>query len=466
MALAANGDDDGSRSFDRGPEPSGLVVPLVDRSATHPGAPVTAAPIAPDPFSPYQLGPARLRNRFVKAATFEGVMPRGAVTQDLIDFHVRVARGGAALTTLAYGAVSKGGRVSRDTLVFTDELVADLARLTDAVHAEGALASTQLGHAGLVAQGHSKRNPSLAPSTRLSPPAMGLVRAATPAQLDEVVADYERAARVATSAGFDVIELHLGHNYLLSSFLSPNLNRRTDQYGGSIEGRARFPRRVVAAVREAAGPQVAVIAKLNMADGVPKGLWLDESLQVAQWLEADGHLDALELTGGSSLLNGMYFFRGEVPMREFAAAQGRLVGWGLKLYGPRIFPTYPFEEGFFLPMARQFRAALRCRSSCSVASTASTPSRVPWPRASTWWRWAGPCCASPTSCTAWPRVEPAPGCACTATSACPPSTPAPAACWSRRRRGRGREPGSAHGGGHRVGVGHGGGHVPSAARCR
>lgn len=311
-----------------------------------------------DPFSPYDLGPVRLRNRFVKAATFEGVMPRGAVTQELIDFHVRVARGGAALTTLAYGAVSKGGRVSRDTLVFTDELVGDLARLTDAVHAEGAKASTQLGHAGLVAQNHSKRNPSLAPSTRLSPPAMGIVKGATLAQLDEVVADYERAARVATSAGFDVIELHLGHNYLLSSFLSPNLNRRTDELGGTIEARARFPRRVVAAVREAAGDHVAVIAKLNMADGVPKGLWLDESLQVAQWLEADGHLDALELTGGSSLLNGMYFFRGEVPMREFAAAQPKLVGWGLKLYGPRIFPEYPFEEAFFLPMARQFRAAL------------------------------------------------------------------------------------------------------------
>lgn len=311
-----------------------------------------------DPFSPYDLGPVRLRNRFVKAATFEGVMPRGAVTQELIDFHVRVARGGAALTTLAYGAVSKGGRVSRDTLVFTEELVPDLARLTDAVHAEGAKASTQLGHAGLVAQNHSKRNPSLAPSTRMSPPAMGIVKGATLAQLDQVVADYERAARVATAAGFDVIELHLGHNYLLSSFLSPNLNRRTDELGGSIEARARFPRRVVAAVREAAGDHVAVIAKLNMADGVPKGLWLDESLQVAQWLEADGHLDALELTGGSSLLNGMFFFRGEVPMREFAAAQPKLVGWGLKLYGPRIFPEYPFEEAFFLPMARQFRAAL------------------------------------------------------------------------------------------------------------
>ena len=318
--------------------------------------PLPATP--PSAFEPATLGPIRLRNRTIKAATFEGVMPRGAVTQDLIDFHVRVARGGVGLTTVAYGAVSKGGRVSRDTLVFTESLTADLSRLTDAVHEAGAAVSTQLGHAGLVAQGHSKRCPSLAPSTRLSAPAMGLVRGASRAQLDEVVEDFARAAGVAASAGFDAVEVHLGHNYLLSSFLSPNLNKRTDEYGGSVEARSRFPRRVLEAVRAAVGDQVAVTAKFNMADGVPQGLWLDESLRIAELIEADGTVHALQLTGGSSLLNGMYFFRGEVPMREFAAAQGPIVGLGVKLLGRRIFPTYPFEEAFFLPLARQFRDAL------------------------------------------------------------------------------------------------------------
>ncbi|MCB0961943.1 MAG: NADH:flavin oxidoreductase [Acidimicrobiales bacterium] len=317
-----------------------------------------AGAAAPSPFEPWRLGPVELRNRIVKAATFEGVMPKGAVTQELIDFHVAVARGGVGLTTVAYGAVSMGGRVSPHTLVLTDGLTDDLRRLTDAVHAEGAAVSIQLGHAGLVAQAHSRKHPSLAPSTRFSAPATGLVRAATAAQLDEVVDDFAQAARVADAAGFDAIEVHLGHNYLLSSFLSPNLNKRTDAYGGSTEARSRFPRRVVEAVREAAGDHVAVYAKFNMDDGVPGGLWLDESLQVAQWLEADGHLDALELTGGSSLLNGMYFFRGDVPLREFAEAQGPLVGVGIRLFGHRIFPELPFEEAFFLPSARQFREAL------------------------------------------------------------------------------------------------------------
>lgn len=314
---------------------------------------------APSAFAPARLGPLSLRNRIVKAATFEGVMPRGAVTDDLIRFHRDVARGGAALTTVAYCAVSPGGRVQRHTLVMRDELVRDLRRLTDVVHEEGALVAAQLGHAGLVANVRSNRAPTLAPSARFSAPAMGRVKGATTAQLDEVVTEFEQAARVVEAAGFDAIEVHLGHNYLLSSFLSPNLNKRRDELGGSLEHRARFPRRVVEAVRRAVSDRMAVTAKLNMADGVPQGLWLDESLQVAAWLEADGHLDAIELTGGSSLLNGMYFFRGDVPMDEFIAAQPKLVGLGLRLMGRRIFPELPFEEAFFLPMARQFRAELK-----------------------------------------------------------------------------------------------------------
>ena len=309
-------------------------------------------------FEAAQLGPLRLRNRILKAATFEGVMPRGAVTQELIDFHVAVAKGGAALTTVAYCAVSMDGRVERHSLVFREELIEDLQRLTEAVHVEGAAISAQLGHSGLVAQSRSKEHPGLAPSTRFSAPAMGRVKAATHAQLDDVVADFERATRVAIEAGFDAVEVHLGHNYLLSSFLSPNLNKRKDDLGGSIENRMRFPRRVVEAVARVADGRVAVLAKFNMADGVDGGLWLDESLPMAQMLEADGHLDAIELTGGSSVLNGMYFFRGDVPMKEFAAAQGKVVGLGLRMFGRKIFPEYPFEEGFFLPFARQFRDAL------------------------------------------------------------------------------------------------------------
>ncbi|CAN5631176.1 NADH:flavin oxidoreductase [soil metagenome] len=304
------------------------------------------------------LGPLTLKNRFIKAATFEGRMPRGEVTPDLIDFHVEVARGGAAMTTVAYCSISPGGRVHRDTMVLDRRRAAALRRLTDEVHTHDTLVCAQIGHAGLVANTRSNRAPTLAPSTRFSAPAMGLVRAASLDQLDEVIDDFGAAARNAVDAGFDAIEVHLGHGYLVSSFFSPNLNKRTDRFGGDTVCRAELARRVVERVRREAGDTVAVTAKFNMDDGVRGGFWLTESLPTARLLESDGHLDALQLTGGSSLLNPMYYFRGEVPMAEFIASQPAVVGLGLRVIGRRMFRTYPFEEAFFLPLARQFREAL------------------------------------------------------------------------------------------------------------
>lgn len=304
------------------------------------------------------LGPVMLKNRFIKAATFEGGMPRGEVTGELVDFHTEVARGGAAMTTVAYCAVSPGGRVHRDTMVLDARRGAALRRLTDAVHAHDTLVCAQIGHAGLVANTRSNRMPTLAPSTRLSAPAMGLVRAATAEQLTQVIDDFGAAARNAVDAGFDAIEVHLGHGYLLSSFLSPNLNKRRDRFGGDTVRRAELARRVLERVRVQAGDSIAVTAKFNMDDGVRGGFWLTDSLPTARLLQSDGHVDALELTGGSSLLNPMYYFRGDVPMAEFIASQPAVVGLGLRLTGRRMFRTYPFEEAFFLPLARQFREAL------------------------------------------------------------------------------------------------------------
>ena len=310
------------------------------------------------PFEPFQLGPVRLRNRFVKAATFEGATPRGQVTDRLVEFHRGIARGGVALSTVAYCAVAPDGRVQRHCLVLDADTAVALRRVTDAIHAEGAAAAAQLGHAGLVADARSNGMRSLAPSRRFSPPAKGFVPAATAQDIDRVRDDFVRAARCAVEAGFDAVEVHLGHGYLLSSFLSPRLNRRRDGYGGPLASRARFPLDVLRSVRAAVGSRIAVTAKLNMADGVPGGLWLDESVEVARMIEADGALDALELSGGSSLENAMYFFRGDVPLAEMLETQPRYVRPGMRLIAPRLFPSYPFEEGFFLPFARQFRAAL------------------------------------------------------------------------------------------------------------
>jgi 2,4-dienoyl-CoA reductase-like NADH-dependent reductase (Old Yellow Enzyme family) len=309
-------------------------------------------------FEPAQLGPKTLRNRTIKAATFEGRTRNGEITDALIDFHREQAAGGVGMSTVAYCAVSPDGRVFRNCLVVGDRTRPGLARLAEAVHEQGALVSAQLGHAGLVADSVSNKQKSLAPSRRLSAPGKGLVPGATKADIARVTRDFASAARVLVDSGFDCLEVHLGHNYLLSSFLSPNLNKRKDEFGGSIRNRSQFPRDVLKAVRDAVGDEAAVIAKLNMVDGVDKGLQIEDSLEAARLIEADGALDAIELTGGSSLLNGMYFFRGDVPLDDFVKSQPSWMAPFVRPFLKRIMPHYPFEEAFFLPMARQFRAAL------------------------------------------------------------------------------------------------------------
>ena len=198
----------------------------------------------------------------------------------------------------------------------------------------------------------------MAPSRLFSPVAFRFMREATPEDLARVTREFADGARLAAAAGFDAIEVHLGHGYLLSAFLSPRLNRRRDRYGGDVESRSRFPREVVRAVRDAAGDAVAVTAKLNLDDGVRGGLRSDEAVEMAKLLEADGAIDALELTAGSSFQNPMYLFRGDAPVKELAAAMPTLIGIGTRIAGRRFLKTYPFEEAFLLPLAKQVREAV------------------------------------------------------------------------------------------------------------
>jgi 2,4-dienoyl-CoA reductase-like NADH-dependent reductase (Old Yellow Enzyme family) len=312
-----------------------------------------------DPFAPARLGPVTLRNRVIKAATFEGRTPKRVVTPELIEFHRRFAVGGVGMTTVAYCAVTRAGTTDGHQIVLDNPDVGPgLRALTDAVHAEGAAIAAQIGHAGPVANPMGTKSPALAPSRVFSPLGMRRTQSVTAAGIATIVEQYAHGAAVLREAGFDAIEVHIGHGYLLSAFLSPRLNKRRDDFGGSLENRARFSLDVVRAARAAVGPDVAVTAKINMADGVRGGFWLDESVQFARMLEADGSLDALTLTGGSSFENPMYLFRGEAPVAEMAEMFPGVLKTGIKLFGGRFFKEYPFEEAYFLPYARQFRAAL------------------------------------------------------------------------------------------------------------
>jgi len=273
-----------------------------------------------------------------------------------------MAAGGVGMTTVAYCAVSQGGRTDASALWMRPAAVPGLRRLAEAVHAEGAAVSAQIGHAGPVANSRSNQATALAPVRFFNPLSMRFARHATLADIAEVIADHAAAARYAIDAGFDAVEIHLGHNYLASAFLSPLINRRHDEFGGSLENRAKVARGIVRAVRrevERDGqPAIAVTAKLNMADGVRGGINMEESLQTARWLQDDGGLDALELTAGSSLVNPMYLFRGASPIKEFAAAFKPPLSWGMRMTGTKFLREYPYRDAFLLRDAERFRAEL------------------------------------------------------------------------------------------------------------
>lgn len=316
----------------------------------------------PNVFTPAKLGPVTLRNRIIKAATFEASTPNALVTDDLITYHRLPAAGGVGMTTVAYLAVSPGGRTEGRQIWWRPEAVPGLQKLTASIHAEGAAISAQIGHAGPVADSRSNKAKALAPVRFFNPLAMRFAKKATRDDITDVVNAHADAARFAIESGFDAVEIHLGHNYFASSFLSPLINRRNDEFGGSLENRAKVARGMVLAVRRAVekeGTPIAVTAKLNMSDGVRAGISTEESLQTAKWLESDGGLDAIELTAGSSLVNPMYLFRGDAPVKQFANAFKPPLRWGIRITGKKFFREYPYREAYLLRDAKLFRAELK-----------------------------------------------------------------------------------------------------------
>ncbi len=307
-----------------------------------------------NPFEPAQLGPVILRNRIIKAATSEGRSPDGAVTEELIAFHRAFADGGVGMTTVAYCCVAPEAASAPGQIVMSATTLPGLRRLTDAVHETGAAISAQLGHAGVVAPKKLTGVTAMAPSKFVNPTSLAYCRAISVEEIQAVIRQFGMAARIAVDAGFDAVELHFGHLYLPSSFLSPLINRRRDGYGGSIDNRSRLVREIAQHVRTVVGGQIAVIAKLDMDDGLPGSIWIDEALRTAQLLDADATLDALELTQGSSVYKPMYLFRGDVPAKEFSKVMPVALRPAIRLFGKQAMGMYPYRDLYMLDAARQF----------------------------------------------------------------------------------------------------------------
>ena len=312
----------------------------------------------PGVFTAGRIGPLTLRNRIIKAATYEGLSHRSRVTTDLVDFHRAYAAGGVGMTTVAYCAVAPDGRTARDQILWTDKAMPGLRALTDAVHAEGAAVSAQIGHAGPVADPRGNGLPALSPSTRFPNMSGGISRKATVSDIERITVAHADAAVRAIDAGFDAIEVHLGHSYLASAFLSPKINHRKDEYGGPLVNRAMVARGILRAVRDAVGDRIAILTKLNMTDGVRGGITLEESIRTARWIEEDGTVDAFEMTAGSSLLNPMFLFRGGAPVSEFVQVMPQPVKTVMRLAGKQFIREYPYRDAYLLEDARRVRAEI------------------------------------------------------------------------------------------------------------
>ena len=302
-----------------------------------------------------------LRNRLIRAAAFAG----GSVTEQA-ETHGEAARGGVALSTVAYTAVSADGRTFASQLLLREEAPpAGLAAIAEAAHVAGGLLCVQLTHAGGFAdRALCAGSPALAPSAHFDVASFSYPRACSAGDMDRLVADFAGAARCACLSGAaDGVEVHLGHGYLLSQWLSPLTNSRADEHGGSAENRLRFPLRVVRAVRDAIGAKKAVFVKLNVDDGFAGGVTLaDVAYFASQLCSERGLLDGLILSAGFVNKNGFFMLRGRVPRAAMVRALAR-ESYGkaaaLALLGRWLVPELPFSEGFLLAAQRSVLAAVR-----------------------------------------------------------------------------------------------------------
>ena len=228
-------------------------------------------------FTPVTIGPLTLRNRTIRSAAFESMCPGNKPSKMLHDYHKSVADGGVGMTTIAYAAVCQSGLSFDRQLWMRPEIIPGLKEITDDIHRSGAAASIQLGHCGNMSHKKICGVTPISASTGFNLYSPTFVRGMRKSELPEMAKNFGRAVNLAREAGFDAVEIHAGHGYLISQFLSPYTNHRKDEYGGSLENRMRFMDMCMEEVMKAAGNDLAVFVKMNMRDGFKGGMEIDET---------------------------------------------------------------------------------------------------------------------------------------------------------------------------------------------
>ncbi|MAG31293.1 MAG: NADH:flavin oxidoreductase [Deltaproteobacteria bacterium] len=326
---------------------------------------------SPSPFDPMKIGALEIPGRIFKTATSEtSADPDGFVTDRLIHFYDQMARGGTPMMITGNLYAGPLGKSTRNmTGIDTDEKIPGLRRLTDHVHGLGSLLSCQLSHCGRqVVSGVMGFDPLSASAVR--EPTMGTMpREITQAEIAVVVEEFSAAAGRAVEAGFDGIQIHGGHGYLISQFLTPHTNRRSDDYGGSFENRTRLLVQLLRAVRGVTGPTYPILLKLNGADALPgrRGLETEELVRVGRVAQDEG-VDAIEVSVGhyesgfrmcAGSFSGFYRdFLEKGSGRDMTKARRAALGLLHPVLDRMSGWMWPPREGFNLEYARRFKAAL------------------------------------------------------------------------------------------------------------
>lgn len=310
-------------------------------------------------FQEAHIGPLTLRNRTIRSAAFESMCPGHEPSQMLYDYHTSVARGGVGMTTVAYAAVEESGLSFDRQLVMRPEIIPGLRRLTDGIHKEGAAAGIQLGHCGNMSHKEICGCIPVGACTGFNLYSPTIVRGLRRNELPALAKKFGQAVNLAREAGFDSVEIHCGHGYLIDQFLNPYFNHRHDEYGGSLENRMRFMTMCIEEVMKAAGNDMAVVAKMNMRDGLKRpGTTLEESMEIAKRLQQLG-VHAIVLSGGLVSATPMYVMRGEMPIHTMTHYMDKAwLKYGVRACGKMMVPTVPYQEAFFLDDALLFRKAM------------------------------------------------------------------------------------------------------------
>ncbi len=284
-------------------------------------------------FSPIKIAAVQVPNRFVRSATHDFMAEDdGTATERQVHLFRQLAEGEVGLIITGHIYVNPNGKASpRQAGISEDRFIEGLRRITEGVHAFPAKIFAQLAHAGRQTKEKYCGCTPLAPSAVYEPTLKLTPKEMTEPDIFGIISDFVQAARRAQEAGFDGVQLHVAHGYLLSSFISPYTNRRMDAWGGPAESRLRIVVEIVRGIKEKLGKGYPLIVKLNSTDFLPAGLHLEESVEMAKILEAEG-IDGIEVSGGMS-----------------EAGKGSM--WqGLRPEG---------EEGYFVESASKYKRAVR-----------------------------------------------------------------------------------------------------------